>query len=229
MAVAKYKDANGNVKKLSNVKVNLLDGLNDKFLITLENATISSNDNSVNGKTRALIKKDTNFDVVANEIDGKVYNYMKNARGEIVTYSKTYNTYARDDNFFEAIYSDNEIEAKSLINIGGMKGFEYDKSQKKITYVLEWRVIDEDEFAEWGVVFTPKDLSADELKIGGTGVYINRKTEPLTKKMSMSYYLSFSEGAVSSHTKVKTKGYIIVRHSDGTEETIYTRMVETIL
>lgn len=61
MAVAKYEDSTGVVKTLPSVKVNLLDGLEGKVLVSTENATLSSNDDSnINGKTRSysIIEKD---------------------------------------------------------------------------------------------------------------------------------------------------------------------------
>lgn len=71
MALPKYKDSNGNVKTLSNVTVNLLDGLEGKVLVSIENATISSNDDSsINGKTRAysIIEKDGVEEIIYSDV-----------------------------------------------------------------------------------------------------------------------------------------------------------------
>ena len=72
MAVAKYKDANGNIKTLSNVKINSTGNIDEKVLICGENVILNSTtNNSINGKTRALVAKNSSgieFKAIKKEI-----------------------------------------------------------------------------------------------------------------------------------------------------------------
>lgn len=226
MAVVKYRDSTGVVRTLPSMKVNLLDGLEGKSLITTENATLRSNyDSNINGKTRALVDKDLSVWVDANELNGKIFNYMKNQRGEIVSYSKNYSTVMKTDEAIIPVYSDMEVEPKSLIFFNG-NGYEVFRDSVTIRFFISCNILENK--SGWGLLLTPNDLNDGEIIVGGNVTNKSIGTLLTTKKAAIHYDARFPAKFFDNHYKVKARAYSIIE-KDGIEEIVYSDVISVQL
>lgn len=228
MAIIKYKDSTGVVKTLPSVKVNLLDGLEGKALISTENATLSSSeDSTVNGKTRALVKEGTFVWVNANELNGKIFNYMKNQRGEIVSYNMNYNIPLKTDEAIIPVYSDSEVEPKSLTVFTG-NGYEVIRDLRTVRFFVYCDILEEYNKKDWGLLVTPKDLNDDEIIVGGDVVNKSIGILLSEKKAAIHFDARFSNTAFDTHYKLKARAYSIIE-KDGVEEIVYSDVISVQL
>lgn len=208
--------------------VNAIDSMKtldeNQVLVGGEHITLDSNiDTTIKGKDRVLVNKDTSIRFNADSIDEKKYNYMINSQGEIVSYWSDYLIPAYCDEFIRAIYSDSEVEKKSLINWIG-KGYELDKETSTIHFYITCDILDSEEKLNWHILISSKGLSDDEMVVeteGITDVEIN--FAPTGKYHTVHFYIT-STGNFKRHSTAKVRAYAtIVR--DGVEEKIYTKVI----
>ena len=228
MAVAKYKDSNGNIKKLTNVTINLLDGLEGKALVSTENATLSSRvDESINDKTRVLVKTGTSVWVNAKELEGKIFNYMKNQRDEIISYEKNYNTIAYTDERVIPVYSDNEVEKKSITCFQGNAYKVEKRSDGNTIYLyIACEILESDKKKNWGILLSNKELSDEEMIVGGNVTDYIIDIQQTTNNSSISYHLNFSKTSSMflNHKRMKARAYSIIE-KNGVEEIVYSKVI----
>ncbi len=199
--------------------------ISNKLLISTENAILSSSeDGSMNGKTRAFVNRDARIRVDAKVLDGKIFNYMKNGRGEIVSYN-FYETFCRSDDCIRAFYSDSEVESESLVFFEG-SAYEVIREERTINFFVGCDILSLDNKKSWGLLLsTKRDILDEEMVVGG-----NASDRPFgelqtQRNARMLYWLRFSnDNNFINHVKVKARAYSIVER-DGKEEIVYSRVV----
>lgn len=224
MAILKYKSSSGEIKTLSNVTVNLSNNLEESVLINGENITLSSKSNPIiDGEDRVLVTKDIPVQFNTIDISNKVYNYMLNSQGEIVSYRSYYTIPAYSDEFIKAIYSDSQIEAKSLINWIG-KGYGLDKDNGTVYFYISCDILDEEEKLDWHLLLSTKDLPDEEMipETAGIGNF-SIDYAPTNKYTSVRYSLKYP-ALFNRHVTLKVRAYATVE-KEGVENKIYTKVV----
>lgn len=225
MAVAKYKDSNGNIKTLSNVKINSIGNIDEKVLICGENVILNSTtDNSINGKTRALVaKNNSSVEFNAIKIENKTFNYMLNSQGEIVSYRDNYMIPAYCDETIKAIYSDGEIEKKSVINWLG-KGYSISRNENTVYLYITCDILENHNKTKWGIIISTKNPADDEMVVGAAGMLDTEINLGTTDKYYTVRFGFNHEASFTKHNTLKFRAYSIIE-KDGVNETIYSKVI----
>lgn len=197
--------------------------IENKIFVRTENAILrSSFDSSINGKMRALVNVGTSVWVDAQEIENNVFNCMKDARGEIVTYSKSYNMNLSTDNEVIPEYSANEVESKSVVHFQG-RGYRLDFENTTVIFFVSCDVLDSDEKKEWGILLTTYDALEDEIGFGKRGTKFEFAESKYMKRVTHTFTY-INPAIFSLHRKLKLRAYCIIE-KDGVEEIIYSKMI----
>lgn len=231
MAVLKYKDSSGNTKTAKSIKVNLLENLDDKVMISAENATLQAKsdvDKSINGKSKGLVTVNNKFNVIVNELTGKNYNYTIDSSGSIVSYGTDFQAFAQSDNTFIPVYSDAEVESKPIIFFCG-KGYSIVKSEDNIYHYFQCEVPDTYTKKNWGVIVAIGDEDDSEMVVNSEKVYkMNVPNGATQRNYNMSYYLTLQysdwKAYWDGHEILKSRAYMTVE-KDGVEEVIYSKII----
>ena len=215
MAVARFKDKDGNVQILENLRIKYPD-LDERVLVSVDNAILSSStDESVNGKKRALIKEGW-INVVAEEKEGKFFNYFIDEIGQIVSYDKNFRIYEMLDKKYFAMYSNEEVERKPIVTLNG-----YTEDRKNLAFYFYASNYLPAGYTrkEWGFLLTSK-LSGNDIVYGSALALVLNNPSNLNVSNS-NYRAGFDEANFTMHMIGELRAYAKIT-KNGVDEIIYS-------
>lgn len=222
MAVMKYRDRNGNIVSLKNVKVKKEENFENQLLISTENAILKfPNIPDLDGKTRAFVNFGTLVNVDAVDLEGKVFNYMVNQNGEIVTYDKKYPTHLYTDEIIIPRYSDVEVEKTSIVAFNG-KGYTVKRDESMILFYSLREILKSDNVSEWGLLLSTS-LPEEEILVDANLTKLPY-SEQSASKVQYTFTGTFNPLIFSNHMTVKARAYAILE-KDGVQEVIYSNVI----
>lgn len=204
MATLKYKSSSGEVKSLNTVKIKGYSNLDNKKLINCTNCIIYGN-----AQKRGLAQTGQHIYIIANQLDGKKFNYIQNQLEEIVSYDNIYNFYAKADTFLEAIFSDTEIEKQNVL---AWEGYELVSESLTINNFLRIKILDDETPQNFGMLIAKTvDIPDEDMIIdnAGSGTGIAKSEQVFSERdTDFTYWAKFPAAAWENHFRIKARPYI---------------------
>ncbi|MGN0414942.1 MAG: hypothetical protein ACI4FX_05575, partial [Agathobacter sp.] len=177
-------------------------------------------------QTATGILAGTTKTVNAPTVDGKVFLYWTDADGNILGYDASYFMQVNKDIVVKAVYGEAAVEAKPVIAMTNV--FTTSTNGKnKISFTVTRDIPEGYTLVEHGVLYnklgTIDNPSEETFVLGGTGV--SKYTSTATK-LSGIVTLNVNMTGVED-TKVVTRGYMIVKNSEGKDEIYYSDIAYT--